>query len=322
MAQLAFNVPMVLISLNQRYRKWFHARAGIAPESMRAVEDFCSLAQLSETAFVVGNVVDELYFANEAAVTEEPKIRSFAGTPLRNPHGQRFGTLCLLDTKPRIFSEREIDLLSSMASIVSNDICLRSAARYAVRDLIEAEQDKCHLYDLAMTDELTSALNRRSFFYLSEREMRRRARHKTAMSVIMLDIDHFKQVNDIYGHAIGDEVIKRLSNAISESAREEDIFGRLGGEEFALVLPDTGLKGAAVLAERLRKAAATLTFQAGPKAFQITISLGVDEPSLNDASINEALDRADQALYRAKQNGRNRVELPIQPQAHMRHHHH
>lgn len=308
MARLAFDVPMVLISLNQRYRKWFHSRIGIAPETEEAVEEFCALAQLSETAFVVEDVSSDPYFAHEPAVTHAPGIRFIAGAPLHNPHGQRFGTLCLMDIKPRTFSERETALFSSMATLISNDICLRSAGRYAVQDLIEAEQDKCDLYGLATTDELTSALNRRSFFYLSEREMRRRARQGTSMSVIMLDIDHFKLVNDVHGHAMGDDVIKRLSQVILETTRNEDIFGRLGGEEFGLVLPDTNLEGAAVLAERIRKAAAGLFFGKEAAPFQITVSLGIGETGFNDSNISVALDRADQALYRAKQNGRNRVE--------------
>ncbi|MEO9969094.1 MAG: sensor domain-containing diguanylate cyclase [Hyphomonadaceae bacterium] len=310
MARLAFNVPMVLISLNQRYREWFDSRVGIPAESEKSVEAFCSLAQLSQATFVVEDVAADPYFANEQAVKGAPGIHFFAGTPLRNPHGQRFGTLCLMDTKPRTFTQREIALLNSMALLVSNDICLRSAGRYAVRDLVEAEQDKCELYDLATTDELTSALNRRSFFYLSKREMRRRARHRNAMSVIMLDIDHFKQVNDVHGHAMGDTVIQRLSKVISDTSRDEDIFGRLGGEEFGLVLPDTNLQGAAILAERIRASAAALSFKSGRETFKITVSLGVDEPGFNDTDINDALDRADQALYRAKQNGRNRVEAP------------
>lgn len=310
MASLAFDMPIVVVSLNQRYREWFRARVGLTPDTECAVEDLCSLAQLSQSVFTVDDVASEDYFSNEPAVTGDAGIRFFAGAPLRNPHGQRFGTLCLMDTKPRNLSERETALLDSMALMVSNDICLRSAGRYAVRDLIEAEQDKCELFDLAMTDELTSALNRRSFFYMADREMRRRARNPAPMSVIMLDIDHFKQVNDVHGHNVGDEVIERLSALVSETVRDEDIFGRLGGEEFGLVLPDTDIMGAKRTAERIRKAVAALRFETKGLQFHITVSLGIAEPGFNEGGISAALDRADQALYRAKRNGRNRVELP------------
>lgn len=310
MASVAFDVPIVFVSLNQRYRKWFDARVGIHPDEARAVEDFCSLAQLCQTVFIVEDVQSEPYFAGEKAVTGAPGIRFFAGAPLHNPGGQRFGTLCLMDKRPRHFTEREETLLSSMALMVSNDICLRSAGRYAVRDLVDAEQEKCDLYNLATIDELTSALNRRSFFYLSQREMRRHSRHHTPLSVIMLDIDHFKRVNDQHGHAVGDQVIRQVSQIVFDTVRDGDIFGRLGGEEFGLILPDTELDGAAKLAERLRKAAANLSFKTSKDAFKITISLGVDEPCSSEGSITAALDRADQALYRAKQLGRNRVETP------------
>lgn len=309
-ASLAFDMPIVLVSLNQRYRAWFQARVGLTQETERAVEDLCSLAQLSQNAFAVEDVTAEAYFADEPAVVGSAGIRFFAGAPLRNPHGQRFGTLCLMDTKPRVLSERKTELLTSMASMVSNDICLRSAGRYAVRDLIEVEQDKCELFDLAMTDELTSALNRRSFFYMADREMRRRARKPTPMTVIMLDIDHFKQVNDVHGHNVGDEVIERLSRVVCATVRDEDIFGRLGGEEFGLVLPDTNIAGAHRTAERIREAVSAMRFKTKDVEFHITVSLGIAEPGFNERGVSDALDRADQALYRAKRNGRNRVELP------------
>lgn len=309
MVSLAMNTPMVMVSLNQRYRDWFQAHIGIASDALEVVENFCSLAQLSQSTFIVENVRKEPYFANELAVKKAPGIGFFAGTPLHNPHGQRFGTLCILDTKQKIMSERERSLFASIGLVVSNDICLRSAGRYAVRDLIDAERDKCDLYNLATTDELSSALNRRSFFYLAERERRRRRRHNTSLSVIMLDIDHFKQVNDIYGHAVGDVVIQMLSETVSNIIRDDDIFGRLGGEEFALVLPDTDKDGAAVLAERIRTAIEVTVFEADGKQLKITISLGIGEPDVDENSISEALDRADQALYEAKNTGRNKVVI-------------
>ncbi|MEM8633502.1 MAG: sensor domain-containing diguanylate cyclase [Pseudomonadota bacterium] len=309
--RLAFDVPMVLVSLNQRYRSWFCARAGIAPGTEGAIEDFCSLGQLSRTSFVVADAAREHYFADQPVVQGKPGIRFFAGAPLLNSVGQRFGTLCLMDTKPRSFAEREVTLLTGMAIMISNEICLRSAGRYAVQDLVEAEQDRCDLYNLATTDELTDALNRRSFFYLSKREIRRCKRQHSPISVIMLDIDHFKRVNDVHGHAVGDDVIAKLAKVVSSLIRDHDIFGRLGGEEFGLVLPDTTLHAAISIAERIRNAAAALLLSTDAGTLKITISLGVDEYGSNDSGIEEALDRADQALYRAKRNGRNRVEFAI-----------
>ncbi|MEM9989970.1 MAG: GGDEF domain-containing protein, partial [Pseudomonadota bacterium] len=181
--------------------------------------------------------------------------------------------------------------------------------RYAVRDLIEAEEDKCTLYDLAMTDPLTTALNRRAFFRFSEKEVRRANRHGLELSVLMLDIDHFKQVNDVHGHNAGDEVLKKLIQTLVKGVREEDLIGRLGGEEFALVLPETGPATAAMLANRLRHDVKKLQFLSPAGPFNITISVGVSEPFDGDTNIQHALERADKALYEAKKNGRDRVEL-------------
>ncbi len=306
---MALGVPIVVASLNERYRNWYRSAHGASPAEIEALQAFCSQANLSESAFAVPDVREDPYFANDPAVTGQQKIVFFAGAPLRDPDGKRFGTLCLIDSKPNDFGEGRLALLESFAAIVSQDICVRSAARYAVRDLIEAEHDKCDLFDLAMTDPLTKALNRRAFFRFAEREVLRASRHVKPVTAMMLDIDHFKRVNDVHGHAAGDEVLTRLVACLTANIRDEDLLGRLGGEEFAMVLPETEPLRAAILANRLREAVSDLKFSGKTGRFSITISVGISEPGFADIDILPALERADTALYRAKQNGRNRVEV-------------
>lgn len=313
-AALAFDVPIVLAVLNERYRTWYRSTHGVDPDSAELLLSFCARANLADTAFVMPDVREEEMFASEPAVTGEPNLVFFAGAPLHDPDGKRFGTLCLLDHKPRDFSEQQLETLRNFAGIVSQDICVRSAARYAVRDLIEAEHDKCDLFDQAMTDPLTKALNRRAFFRFAEREVLRAARYGNRLSALMIDIDHFKKVNDVHGHAVGDDVLKGLAQLVTQTIREGDLFGRLGGEEFAMVMPETDLRRAAMLAERLRVAVKDLSFQGKDGAFGITLSIGISEPEFTDIDILPALERADLALYRAKREGRDRaeIELPVQ----------
>lgn len=306
---LGFRVPMVIAALNERYRAWFSSSHGISKELTEPVHNLCSLANLADRMFQVEDMASDDYFSDEDVVKALPHLRFFAGVPLTDPNGKRFGTLCLLDDKPRVLDEAEARLLKSFGGLLSNDICVRSAGRYAVRDLILAEEDKCSLYDLAVTDSLTGALNRRAFFHLTERETARASRHDKPLSAVLLDIDHFKKVNDVHGHPAGDDVIATLARTLAKEVREEDYLGRLGGEEFGLILPETTTGQAVALCNRLRQKIKTLTFLGEGGSFAITTSFGVAEVFPGEKNVHPALERADRALYQAKRNGRDRVEL-------------
>jgi diguanylate cyclase (GGDEF)-like protein len=162
----------------------------------------------------------------------------------------------------------------------------------------------------AYTDYLTGLANRRHFLEQAENELARTLRYGRELSILMLDLDHFKQVNDTYGHKVGDLVLKRLSELCRATLRDVDVVGRIGGEEFAVLLPETGTAQAMDTAERLRSsiAAAHVTPESGlPVHF--TVSFGVTTLSEKDTNIDILLNQADQALYRAKRDGRNRVCL-------------
>ena len=307
-AALVFDLPTVVVVLNERYRHWYQSQHGVAPGSLDHVLAFCALSNLSDSLFVVQDVRKEAFFSRDKSLTRAASIVFFAGAPLSDPDGKRFGTLCLIDEKPREFGADKLAVLGSFAELVSQDICLRSAGRYAVRDLIDLEEEKCFLFDLAMTDPLTKALNRRAFFRFAEREVLRSRRHGLDVSVLMIDIDHFKAVNDVYGHNAGDDVLKQLVGVVSDITRDEDLVGRLGGEEFALILPETDLEKAGILANRLREAVKRLSFPTEAGAFGISVSIGISVPEASDTDILPALARADKALYEAKRNGRDRVE--------------
>ena len=177
----------------------------------------------------------------------------------------------------------------------------------AVKDEIsERKKLEEELRHLATIDPLTGLLNRRSFFALAEQEISRLRRHPGSLAVAMLDVDHFKTINDRYGHQAGDEVLRVLAEACGASLRDRDIMGRLGGEEFACILPDTSPEQALLAAERLRAAVLQRKIPVGEgHEVAITISVGVASFHETDSSIDAVLHRADQALYRAKMDGRN-----------------
>ncbi|NNJ91242.1 MAG: diguanylate cyclase [Gammaproteobacteria bacterium] len=157
-------------------------------------------------------------------------------------------------------------------------------------------------------DELTGISNRRHFLQLLDKEISRSHRQAIPLSLSFFDIDKFKQVNDTYGHRVGDEVLKRVAHVVSCDLRREDIFGRLGGEEFCIFLPGQSLEKAKKIVERYRFAIEAVSHESAIGKFNVTASFGISELTKQD-SVNSLLEKADRLLYRAKKNGRNRVEI-------------
>ncbi|WP_457105958.1 diguanylate cyclase [Methylobacterium sp. P5_C11] len=160
---------------------------------------------------------------------------------------------------------------------------------------------------LADTDALTGLLNRRAFLPLANDAMSYFRRYKRSICILMIDIDHFKRVNDLYGHAAGDEVIRQVGRIISDAIRTTDKVARFGGEEFVVLLRETDLKGAAVFADRIRQTVATTVFEPEGPCLRATISIGMAEAEFTDVDVDHTIERADRALYAAKSGGRNCV---------------
>ena len=167
------------------------------------------------------------------------------------------------------------------------------------------------LEQIAITDYLTKVYNRRFFFEIVEKEIERAKRNRTALSIVMIDIDNFKAVNDSYGHLVGDQVLINLANTCQESIRSMDLFARFGGEEYVILMPETEVELARETAERLRCIVAEKPLLAiGDTEIWVTISLGVASwDAEHSIAIETLIDHADQALYESKAAGRNRVTV-------------
>lgn len=183
---------------------------------------------------------------------------------------------------------------------VKNHLELKHTRDQLKQALIEIEK-------IAATDALTGVANRRQIISLAEREFTRVRRHQDDFSVFIMDIDHFKSINDTYGHDVGDIAIINVAKTTKNCVRNEDIFGRFGGEEFVAFLPSTNLEGALVLAERIRESISKDKLTIDGNNIIITVSIGVAIYRKTDANIDAMLKRADQALFKAKNLGRNRV---------------
>lgn len=212
---------------------------------------------------------------------------------------EKIGLLRLIRFSGEVFNDYQSRILAMISTSLS--LAIRNA---------EIHQE---VQELASKDELTSLLNRRAFLNIVEREFRRAARYETSLSLILVDIDHFKEINDCYGHLIGDQVIREISQIVKKSVRDVDTVARYGGDELVVVLPKTNHQEALIAAQRIRKRIHAALFHYGDRSIRITISMGIAHCPASKIKTPEDLFRlADQALYAAKKKGRNRIEnLPL-----------
>jgi diguanylate cyclase (GGDEF)-like protein len=206
---------------------------------------------------------------------------------------QALGAIALEAPHSEAFTDADVALLTSFAATATS--------------AIHAAQLHAEVQKQAITDTLTGFYNRRGFSELGRREVERSLRFGHPLSAMMLDIDMFKQINDIYGHLTGDRVLVGITHHCAQELRQIDLLGRYGGDEFVVLLPETGVENARRVAERLRATIAALPFNANGKPLNITISVGVACMQDGCKSLEELLERADGALYQAKESGRNRV---------------
>ncbi|BDA86761.1 hypothetical protein Sa4125_43030 [Aureimonas sp. SA4125] len=280
-----FNVPISAISLIDGHRQWFKSRQGIDVLETDLTQSVCYLAVKQEQPLVVENALVDPRVCDNPSVTGGLRLRFYAGIPLLTPEGHAIGTLCAADTEPRSFSAADLDILSDLATLVMSELELRM---------------------LATADALTGAMSRRTFRDEAGRALSLAQRHDHDLSLLMLDLDHFKQVNDAHGHGTGDRLLRETVAVCRAGIRTSDMIGRLGGEEFAILLPHTKPSAALAVAEKLRSSIAGVRLSVGPGSISGTASFGVCGIDRSVHHIDTLLQRADAALFAAKADGRNR----------------
>lgn len=283
LVEQVLHVPMCAVSLVDRDRQWFKAQCGLGVDETKRDISFCTHAIEGEKPLIVNDATIDARFSDNPLVTGEPHIRSYAGVPLKTPDGYNIGTLCAIDTKPRSFPDHEIAILENFAKVVLDELELRQ---------------------IASTDSLTGALSRGAWLKRARTEIMRAERYGQSLSVMIMDIDRFKSVNDTFGHPVGDIVIQRLADLAIQSIRETDAFGRFGGEEFVALMPETSLADATKLAERIRVSFSEIDIDA-LEGIRSTISIGLAELFQGETELEPMFERADKALYQAKNGGRN-----------------
>jgi diguanylate cyclase (GGDEF)-like protein/PAS domain S-box-containing protein len=254
----------------------------------------CGTAACAQQRVVVADIQSHPYWAPYKELAAQAGFASCWSEPVMSSKGRVLGTFAIYHREPRAPRDSDLQLIGYAANLASI--------------AIEHHQTQEELERQAHTDFLTGLANRRYFLELAEFELARTLRYGKPFSLMMLDIDFFKAVNDSRGHKAGDIALQRLASIMQRTLREVDVVGRLGGEEFAVILPETSDSKAVEAAERLRQAVAAADIVVDDGApLHITISIGVTTLADKPSNIDTMLRQADEALYTAKRSGRNRV---------------
>lgn len=287
LVQRVFAMPMAAVTLVDGDRQWFKARRGIGPaETPRSIA-FCHHTIAAADGLAVEDTAVDTRFATSPLVTGDPNIRSYLGVPLRTPDGYQVGALCILGNEARRFSLEDREILRRFSEVVMSQMELRQ---------------------LASRDSLTGTLTRRAFDQEAFEALALIRKKAIDAAVLMIDLDHFKATNDIHGHAVGDDVLKAVSATIEALVGPYAALGRLGGEEFGVLIQPADRAGILAIAEDLRCAIAAMTMPAQPD-IRVTASIGIGLAAPDMASVEDWMKIADDALYAAKRDGRNLVRI-------------
>lgn len=281
MAKRMFGVDISVLSLIDDGRQWFKSKStdmDIPGETSREVS-FCGHAILGSDVFVVKDALDDHRFKDNPLVTKDPNIRFYAGYPLKVNNGSALGTLCIIDTEPREFDEDDSQLLKDLG--------------------VMAEQEIAAL-QLATLDELTLISNRRGFIDLAKHSMNICRRKGLAASILLIDLNKFKPINDTFGHAEGDRALVVFANIMREVFRESDVFGRIGGDEFAVLMMDVDIENTEHVIQRLQDEV-TAYNQEAKRGYDIDFSIGYINTVVTDnVDIDDLLAKADKNMYAEK----------------------
>lgn len=279
MAKRMFDVPIALVSLVDENRQWFKSCVGLEVSETPRDISFCGHAILGDEIFIIPDTHKDPRFADNPLVLAEPYIRFYAGCPLSYGSGHKLGTLCIIDKVPRELSPDDLLALKDLASTAERELAA---------------------LQMATTDDLTSCLNRRGFLLLAQHTLNLCIRQKMPATLVFIDLNKFKSINDEFGHAEGDRALINFSHQISELCRETDVFARLGGDEFVALFPNTSTRDVELIVARLDKQVAKYN-QHAKRGYDLTYSTGIVEFNVGiHTDIESLLGDADARMFDSK----------------------
>ncbi len=278
LAKKIFDTPIALVSLIDQKRQWFKSSFGLAVLETSKDISFCGHAILNDDIFIVNDTFEDDRFKDNPLVLENPHIRFYAGVPLFYNKDIKLGTLCIIDTKPRDFTKEDLEPLRDLAIL-------------AQQEIISSQ--------LIISDELTGITNRRGFNLLAQKALNISYREKKPSVLVFFDLDKFKDINDSFGHTEGDNVLKIFSKNMESTFRESDIFARIGGDEFIVLLSNINYHDANMLINRFKKSFDK--FNKSKQEYQITFSFGILEINLEEnLNLEELTKKVDKLMYENK----------------------
>ncbi|RUO20419.1 GGDEF domain-containing protein [Aliidiomarina iranensis] len=279
MAKRMFGVDIALVSLIDANRQWFKSKQGLDTSETPRDISFCAHAINQDGLFIIPNTVEDERFFDNPLVTSGPKIRFYAGYPLKLRPGLKIGTLCLIDSSPRELSDDDKQILADLGAMIEQEV---------------------KSIQMATLDELTLISNRRGFLNLANYAISMCKRHELPFTFVLFDLNKFKQINDTYGHHEGDYVLKTFARLMLETFRESDVVGRLGGDEFTLMLSNAGEEQVTTILADFAKAV-ELENTSNQKPYTIQYSAGIASfDAENELAIEEMIKLADAAMYEHK----------------------
>lgn len=283
------NMPMAAVTLVDRDRQWFKSRLGIEKTETPISESICAIAIAQDDVLVIPDARQDPRVNGMDCVSVDETVGFYAGAPLRTPDGYRLGTVCVMDAVPRTFTPDEEGILEDFAALVMDELRLHVTLQ--------------QLGDLALLDGLTGLPNRANFRQRVAQAMRRADLHGRKAVLGLMDLDRFKLINDTFGHAAGDELLKLMAFRLQECVASSDTVARMGGDEFALIFTDLEDPAHSErILERIRQAFAAPFTLAGQDVF-VHWSLGLSVYPDDAADAETLLSEADTAMYRIKRAG-------------------
>jgi diguanylate cyclase (GGDEF)-like protein len=283
LAKRLFGVPVASVSLVDSNREWFKSCIGLDVKELPRDISFCGHAILGDHTLIIPNALEDPRFADNPLVNDETHVRFYAGHPLKAPDGSKLGTLCIVDYEPRYFEPEDFQALADLAAIVEREFSMMQ---------------------LATKDDLTGILNRRGFMMLTRHSLSLSARDNVTYSLAFLDLDHFKSVNDQFGHLEGDRALVTFAQVMERELRDSDIVARLGGDEFAVLLNHSSKADGEALMERLQSSITAINQQEN-RGYALAFSFGIVEfDSKKHESIECLLAECDALMYEVKKSKR------------------
>lgn len=284
MAQQIFDVPIVLVNLFDGHRQWFRSCIGSGAKEIPQELSFCGYTALSRDLFLVPDTEMDERFAQDPLVLGSPHIRYYAGCPLKSSDGSIIGTLSLIDRQPRELDNNQQEIFRGLGVMAEHELAIA---------------------ELAMMDELTGISNRRGFMHLAQHSLVLCLRQKIPASLVFIDLDRFKSINDRFGHAEGDRVLREFAGIMQRNFRVTDLCARLSGDEFAILLINSGKELASEVIEKLSLSVTEMNASVD-RDYEVVFSYGVVEFDVSRHSdIHSLLEDADKIMYQHKRSRRS-----------------